>query len=59
MKGQTDSNTINQKTSILHFQQWTDCPDKKISKKTLNLNNTLKQMDQADIQRAFHLTAAD
>jgi len=45
LKGEIDSNTTIVGDFNTHLHQWIDHPDRKISKKTLALNNTLDQMD--------------
>lgn len=46
MKVKTDNNTIMVGTSILHFQQWLDHPDKTINKGTLDLQLSIRPDDR-------------
>ena len=55
IKGKVDNNVIIRWTLTPHFQQWTDHPDRKSTRKQQDLNDTLDQMDLIDIYRTFHL----
>jgi hypothetical protein len=55
LKPQKDPNTVKWETSILLYHQYIGHPGKKISKETLELNDTIDQMDLRDIYRVFHL----
>ena len=53
IKEEIDNNTVIGGT--LH--QWTDHPDKKINKKTQDLNAHIDQINLTDIYRTLHLKA--
>jgi hypothetical protein len=44
---------VELETSILHYHQQTGDPDKKINKETLELNDSIDQMDLTDVCKVF------
>jgi exonuclease III len=54
LKIQIDPNTVLVGDFNTPYHQWIDHPDKKINKETLELNDTIDQMDLADIYRVLH-----
>ena len=59
LKGEIDSNTIIVEDFSTPFSSMDTSPRQKIYKETLDLNDTLDQIDLRDIYRTFHQTASE